>query len=401
MARILVILDYYLPGFKAGGPVRTIANMVERLGASFEFHVLAADRDLGESKPYPDIDREAWHQVGKAKVMYLPPRTFRLPSWMRLLRRLDYDVLYLNSFFSSTTVRTLLLRRLRLIPRRPVILAPRGEFSPGALALKWPKKRLYMSLARLLCLYEGIRWQASSEYEKADMLSVFPRFLSGMRSSVSVAPNLLVSKPVQIAPDMLSLLPRASRSSTIKSPGSLNAVFLSRISRKKNVDVALRLLSDVSGQVRFDIYGPIEDAQYWAECQALIAKLPPNVTARHLGALAPELVESVLSQYHLFVFPTRGENFGHVIWEALFAGCLLLISDQTPWRNLTERGVGWDLPLSSPDEFRRALEEAVRMDEATFTSRSLAAREMAIEVARDPATAEANRQLFVSAIGGS
>jgi hypothetical protein len=32
---ILVITGYYLPGYKGGGPIRTLANMVDRLGSRF------------------------------------------------------------------------------------------------------------------------------------------------------------------------------------------------------------------------------------------------------------------------------------------------------------------------------------------------------------------------------
>jgi hypothetical protein len=56
-----------------------------------------------------------------------------------------------------------------------------------------------------------------------------------------------------------------------------------------------------------------------------------------------------LAEYDLFLFPTLGENYGHVISEALASGCPVVISDQTPWRNLEAEGInrnGFD-PFSS------------------------------------------------------
>lgn len=35
--KILTLADYYLPGYKAGGPIRTLANMVDMLGDEFKF----------------------------------------------------------------------------------------------------------------------------------------------------------------------------------------------------------------------------------------------------------------------------------------------------------------------------------------------------------------------------
>ena len=398
MKRILVVAGGYLPGYKAGGPIRSLANLVESLGDEFEFRLLAADRDLGDRNPFPGVLTGVWQTVGKASVMYLSPQQMGIISWCNLLRTIDYDVVYLNSYFSPLTIKTLVLRRLRLIPRKPVILAPRGEFSPGALAMKWTKKRVYIAVAKLLSLYGGICWQASSEYERADIISVFAHLSHEDSQPVAIAPDLLGKAPIQIAPDLLSRGIEATRNSEFKAPGNLEVVFLSRISRKKNLDVALRMLHGISGQVHFDIYGPIEDEDYWSECQALIARLPTNVRARYLGALLPDRVISALSNYHLFLFPTRGENFGHVIWEALSAGCLLLVSDQTPWRSLLERGVGWDLPLSEPDRFRTAIEEVLSLDQAAFASRSRASHTLAKEWAANSDAVEANRQLFLKAL---
>ena len=73
--RILTVVPNYLPGYEAGGPIRTIANMVEWFGDEFTFLIITADRDLGDTQPYTDIRVNEWQRVGKAQVCYLsPPR---------------------------------------------------------------------------------------------------------------------------------------------------------------------------------------------------------------------------------------------------------------------------------------------------------------------------------------
>jgi glycosyltransferase involved in cell wall biosynthesis len=378
------MIGSYLPGYKAGGPLRTLVNMVERLGDDFEFKIVALDRDLGDTKPYPGIKVDTWNKVGKADVFYMSPGMLSLGGFKKILCSTEYDVVYLNSFFAPYfTIKPLLLRRFRLIPDKPLILAPRGEFSAGALGLKKTKKQLYMLAANVLGLYHDIVWQASSEHEDTDI-----RRLLGTDVNVVIAPDLAPLVPVA---DELS--PKGE-----KKRGSLRILFLSRIARMKNLDSALKILEGVKGKIQFDIYGPLEDSMYWAECQKIIERLSPNIEIRFCDRLSHQVVPRVMRSYDLFFLPTLGENFGHVILEALCAGCPVLLSDQTPWRNLGKKGVGWDVPLDEPDTFRNILQRCIDMDHAEYQRWSERAREYGLQVSRDEKTVESNRQLFLNTL---
>ncbi len=83
--------------------------------------------------------------------------------------------------------------------------------------------------------------------------------------------------------------------------------------------------------VNLTIYGPSEDVAYWQECLDLIDILPSNIAVEYCGEIMPAQVSGVFAEHDVFVFPTRGENFGHVIFEALNAGTPVIVSDQTPW----------------------------------------------------------------------
>ncbi|RYE99486.1 MAG: hypothetical protein EOO77_35465, partial [Oxalobacteraceae bacterium] len=99
---VLTFVGHYLPGYKAGGPIRSIANMVERMGDEFEFRVVTADRDMGDAAPFPDVVVDAWNPCGKASVFYRSPG---LAGWRTLLTNLrteNYDLIYLNSMFSTS-----------------------------------------------------------------------------------------------------------------------------------------------------------------------------------------------------------------------------------------------------------------------------------------------------------
>ena len=378
--KILTFIGYYLPGYKAGGALRTIVNMVDHLGDEFQFKIVTADRDFEDTESYPGIKVDGWNRVSRADVFYMSPKMRSLKEFKKILCSTECDVIYLNSFFSPHfTIKPLLLRRLRLITDKPLILAPRGEFSPGALGLKSLKKRVYLWAAKAVGLYQGVIWQASSKHEEVDIRQWFGKDV-----------------PVVVAPDLPPLVHSADElpPKKEKAAGNLKIIFLSRISRKKNLDGALKLLNGLKGKVQFSIYGPMEDRVYWVECQKIINRLPGNIDVKYCGSVAHDQVGAVMMEHDIFFLPTLGENFGHVIFEALCAGCPVLISDQTPWQGLEEKGVGWNLPLDRPEMLRKALQRCVDMDNGEYTKWSARARTFGLHVSRDDKVVEQNRGLF-------
>lgn len=383
---ILTFVNIYLPGYKAGGPLQSIANLAERLGDAFQFKIITTDRDYGDSQPYAVAKPGEWQPVGRAEVLYLGPGAVTLQNLRRIMKATDHDVLYLNSLFNRDfTIRPLFLWQMGLVPRKPLVLAPRGEFSPGALGIKKFRKRFYLAMVRALGFYDNVTWQASSPYEAKDIEDCF-------RGAAS-------RKSVIVAPDLLSLQGLADSPKPVrkKKPGSLSLVFASRISPKKNLIGALQCLSGLRGAVQFNVYGPIDDHGYWAECQQAIKALPSNVHVAYQGPIPHERVVQELAQHDLFFLPTLGENFGHAIVEALSSGCPILISDQTPWRNLEALSAGWDLPLNGCGAYRAVLQRCLEMDESEHRQLREGALALAEAIARDDASLLANRELFLSA----
>lgn len=338
--KILCFAGYYKPAFKAGGPVKTILNMVEQL-PDISFDIVTRDRDLGDNDSFPGIVSGRWVSIGNANVIYLSKSSQSFLDMIRIVNSVEFDVLYLNSYFDySFSIKVIFALKLGLLPASAVVLAPRGEFSKGALAIKPLKKYLFMKLSSLFGCYRDVVWQASTEFEKQDIIDA----LAVPHDSIFVAKDLPEKYTDPINPD------------SFVSGSILRVVFLSRISPKKNLDFALKVLSSVKSEIVFDIYGPLEDESYWLECNRLISDLPSNIRVSYRGVVNPTDVKQVFAAYDLFFFPTRGENYGHVIAEALSVGTAVLISDQTPWLNLSHDLVGWDLPLSHPESFAEKID---------------------------------------------
>ncbi|NLT68932.1 MAG: hypothetical protein GXX84_20290 [Acidobacteria bacterium] len=261
---ILTLADYYLPGYKAGGPIQTIANIVSQLGDQFRFKIITSDRDLGDSTSYPGVELNRWITLGKAEVFYV--RSADPIRVLRIIQSTPHDVLYLNSCFArGFSIIPMMAASLRLLPDRPIILAPRGEFSLGAIQIKAGRKTAYLRIARWFSAYQKAIWHASSPFEAADILRAF----CGVDRMGSRATALQRNRAqIVIAPDIACLLPIATDGVQVgkqcrrKEPGVLRTVFLSRVSRKKNLAEAIRLLDALQGHVEFDIYGPIEDISY-------------------------------------------------------------------------------------------------------------------------------------------
>ena len=315
---ILCFIKYYLPGYRSGGPVRSIVNFVEKFGDIYDIRIVCSSHDAIDDKPYDNIIIEEWNQVGKAKVFYVSNKIIKFKKIFNLLNDIKYDMIYLNSFFTFTfSIFPLLLQYFSFINLKSFVIAPRGEFTENAIKIKKIKKNFYIFLVKILGFYKNICWQASSELELKDI----KREIGQSAKNIQIAPDLIFADGYDL-----------KESSYQKEKESVfKIVFLSRISPMKNLDFLIKVLSNVSNPLELSILGPKEDSKYWLKCKKLMNKIPTNIKIIIGGEISPEKVYETFGKYDLFVFPTRGENFGHVIPEALAAGTPILLSDRTPW----------------------------------------------------------------------
>ncbi|MDX2283761.1 MAG: glycosyltransferase [Bacteroidia bacterium] len=353
---LLILTDWFAPGFKAGGPIRSCVNLACALQHQAKVRVLCGDRDAGDAAAYEGIPAGEWIAFDQAvEVAYLSPAQQHFAPLRDWIRRSGAEVLYLNSMFSVPfTIIPLLLKRMGLIRQR-LILAPRGMLHAGAMQFKPRKKQVFLRLLQLIGADRDVHFQATDAQEVQDIRAIF-----GADRPVTLLPNL--------PPSM-----QAPFQSTDKAPGNLRLLFLSRIHPKKHLEFLLRVLQQVHGDVELEICGPVDDVKYWAECQELIAHLPGNIRVLYLGEIPNPEVTPRLQANHVFVLPTHGENYGHAILESFLAGRPVIISDRSPWRNLAASGIGYDLPLEAPEAFRDAIEALLRLDRAGFDAMAQAA----------------------------
>jgi glycosyltransferase involved in cell wall biosynthesis len=393
---ILVFVAHYLPGFSAGGPVRSIANLVNYLGDEYDFRIVTSDRDLGDRQPFPGVTADVWTRVGKAEVLY----AHICPGWTLRCRRILSDVrpdlLYINSFFGRGFSLAVLLAwwSTRSVARCGLLLAPRGEFSQAALGLKRRRKTVYIWLVKLLRSHSKALWHASSPAEAADIL----RALSH-RDGIAVAGPISSGAPaVATALDVPPNWSGETRVFPSKPAGSLRIVFLARIVPMKNLADALAAVRSLGGNIHFTVCGPREDEDCWEQCRRLAENMPANIKVELAGPVPHDRVRQTLLAHDVFLLPTLGENFGHGIAEALQAGCPVIVSDRTPWRHLEKQGVGWDLPLGDLTVFTRVLQHCADMAPDEFDRFRKRARAYGLAVSSDPRILNQNRQMLNAAL---
>lgn len=371
-----------MPGFKAGGIIRSVENTINHLHEEFDFFVVTRDRDLGDGAPYPGIVTNQWQQVGNAKVYYLHSNSETLRHIRHILNTIPHDSLYLNSCFDYLTISVLVNLRMQKTNNIPVVLTPRGEFAWASLRQKYIKKYSFILLAKIFGLYRDVIWHASSKFEANDILDVMKIDADMIRIAFDF--------PTKQDDSIIS----RQNCRELSGEEQLRIVFLSRISPEKNLDYALRLLGAVTAKVKFDIYGTIENEVYWKECQQLISELPANIKVHYGGSVQHCEVIPTLGRYDLFLFPSGGEAYGHVIAESLISGTQVLISTNTPWRNLAEQGLGWDIDLEDDKAFVSVIEDLASLsDEDFFSSRTLIKTKID-KILLNPEVMAANRELF-------
>jgi glycosyltransferase involved in cell wall biosynthesis len=380
LTKVLIFIDWYLPGFKAGGPIQSCVNLVSHLKKDLKFYIITRNTDYTSKVPYTEVKSDSWNSMNGAQVYHLSRRAMKSQKIRTLIKEVDPDVVYVNGIYSFyfSILPIIVSKQLGY---HNILVAVRGMFAQSAINVKGFKKKLFIRLAKAYKLYRNVSFHATNDAEEADI-----RAALGDKVHVKVATNL---------PQILNES-KALKERRIKNLGELYLVSVARIAPEKNTKFALEVLRDFKGQgkIKMDLFGPIYNETYWNECSAIIVQIPDNISVEYKGSLEKEKVHKMLQRYHALFMPTKGENFGHIILESFTAGCPVLISDQTPWKNLAEKGIGYDIPLTDTDAYHAALTDLLQLNQEQFNILSERAHAFATDYCNDEKLVEANKALF-------
>ena len=236
-----------------------------------------------------------------------------------------------------------------------IILAPRGQLSQGAMVTRKKIKMIYLTLLKPLIKKLVYKYHATTISEKNEII----KNLAVADSKINILSNLRFLKII-------------SNKKINKKKGKLNIVFYSRIVPKKNLLLLLKWLARLNNDnISLDIYGTVEDKVYFEKCMYEIKNNNLNNSVKYLGFLNSDEVQKKLSVYDFFILPTKNENFGHVIIEALYSLVPLILSDKTPFtKDIKLYKIGHLISLQDFNKFRSLIYNLIRMDNYEYLSYS-------------------------------
>ncbi len=313
---VFISIPWFLPAFKAGGPIQSIANLVDNFSEDIEYRIFCGDTDLN-NEPLQNIITDKWVSYNNyTKVWYASNKN--IPQVIKYqVKVIKPDVLFMIGIFSWN---------FNIIPllfchTNKKILSVRGMLHAGALSQKKWKKRIFLQLFKAMGIGSKTIFHATDSTEE-----IFIKKEFGQQTKVFVAGNF---------PKIIK-----NSSPVFKELGYLNLVTVALISPMKNHLLILESLANCTANINYHIYGPIKDVEYWKLCKTKIALLPQNINVAYHGEIAPANIGIALAQSHVFIMPSKSENFGHAIYEAFSAGKPVITSNNTPWNELKESMAG-------------------------------------------------------------
>lgn len=323
----MVFTDWFFPGSQAGGPIQSLISLMKN--SSDTFYVITRSSDLNSAIPYPNIISDSWQLSFQENihVYYLNENSLTENFILKIYAEINPDNVYLNSMWSPkfTILPLKVFRKSRLSAK--VLLAPRGMLKPAALKQKGFKKKLFLSFAKFNKLYSNITWHATSETEKEEIFEKFPE------ATIRIAPNISNAKI-------------SGKKIEISSPFRILTV--GRISPEKGYYEAIETFSNwkPKSSIHWEIVGLEENSELVKSIRSM-ANVNSQIQITLHGHKNQEELKVFYEKAHLFFLPSRGENYGHAIAEALCYGTPVVISNQTPWKNLEEANAGKTSSLDS------------------------------------------------------
>jgi glycosyltransferase involved in cell wall biosynthesis len=357
---ICIITEYFHPFSDAGGPIRSIENIILLFNSSLDLKLVTFNQDYKGHNLPQSINSNIFQLESKTgcSIIYI---SGTLKGLNTLLNTIKFtDTIYVNGLFKPS------LNFVPIIKSNKLIVAPRGMLQKPLLQQKRFQKQLYLSVLKFVFLFKKIKWHATTEQEASDIINIF-----GNKSDIKVISNIPV-------------YPYVTVKSHTKESRILSLVYYGLIVENKGLLALIQTLKSLNLHVSLDIYGSIKDHSYWQVCLNEITTNNSSANFKYLGHANPSESQSILAKYDAFILLTKGENFGHSIYEALSVGTPVIISNKTPWQfNNSANPPGWIINYDDNEFYLDTLKQTIinlyHMDNAAYALSSKAAHAYALD----------------------
>lgn len=341
----MIYTDWFPPAYKAGGPIQSIYQLTQLIKKEYEVYVITTTEDLNEYIEDQLSLKNQFVSFDGIQVIYLDSSHRSIANIKRLSDAIQSKFIFFNGLFNRIFYKYLLFHFVRKFNGKSII-SLRGMLKPSALKKKERKKRIYIGILRWLISGKNVTFHCTSKDEESDLIKNF-----GKKQNSVILPNIPFLSQNRISQ---------------KKSDKLKLVYAARIHPIKNLSLLISVLPQLKPSLKLTIIGVVEDEEYWLKCKEQLNQLPKHIEVEVLGDMKHYELMNNLPNYDVYVLPTLGENFGHSIFEALSAGLPVIISDQTPWRNLKDQKVGFDIPLIDKNSFTIAIEKFATMSKDEY-----------------------------------
>ncbi|MBX7126359.1 MAG: glycosyltransferase [Cyclobacteriaceae bacterium] len=337
--RILIITPSYKPAFVYGGPTRSVSLLAESLVAAGN-DVLVITTTANGPTELP-VSTNSITVVDGVSVHYhrrwTGDHTHFSPAllWNVWRHARRFDIVHVQAWWNFVSVFAVAICLLRGVTP---VLSPRGMMS----AFSFTHQRA--GLKGLLHRWFGARLIRRSWLHTTSALELTDCQRAVPGAAGFVLPNFVAARHRH---DVRAVLPDNTR-----------VGFLSRIDRKKGVDLLIRSLALSRQPWTLDIAGT-GDASYLDELQKLSEQLHVAHRVRWHGWLDGDARFDFLQSVSLFALTSQNENFANVVIESLMEGTPVVVSNQVGLCDFVEQErLGWVTTLD-PAHIAATLDEAI------------------------------------------
>jgi glycosyltransferase involved in cell wall biosynthesis len=347
--RVLHFLPVYAPAWQFGGPVLSVSRLCEGLAAAgVEVRVLTTDAGLPQES-LPSTGDICWRN-GVEVIRHPVDRQGGIIRSRALEENLEgalegVDLLHLSAIWQPLG---LPVQRAALKRGIPVLHALRGALGPYSFRRGWWKKVPWYLLRERPLLQRAAGLHLTSHQELRELRG---RGLSPRRW---ILPNPLDLGALGVDP----ALRRQARQALGLGTADPLLLVCGRLHHKKGLDLLPQALAPLADRPwRLLIAGADDDGSG----RMLEAALEREGLAERVLWQPTRDANDLAGTYNaadLLLLPSRHENFGNVVIEALACGAAVMVSDRTGVGDdlLAEAppGCGWVLPRE-PGRWRDAL----------------------------------------------
>ena len=226
----------------------------------------------------------------------------------------NFDIIH---FFGAWTLFHIKIILLALLFKKKIIITPMGCFDEWSLNQRKNKKKIALYIYQIFFLNRANVIHVTSDQEKVSLQKICNN------KNIIMIPH---------GTDPVVIKPKKFFEGTKKK-----AIFFSRLHKKKGIEELVdSWLNIKNNDWELHIYGFDYDGY-----NKLIKKKIKN--NKSISIFEPILSKNheLFEKYDFMILPSRSENFGFVVLEAMQCGLPVLTTNGTPWHMIEKNNAGW------------------------------------------------------------